>query len=358
MITQINQMNLINQMIYNPVTNTYPDYPIDDIRNHQNNLNQLNKGNNNPQMNYNTQKIPKTNNYNLQNPKINYNNNTNIIYGNSLNKPGNLNKRNINNNQNNNIYNNSNPNPNNTINPNINNSQGQIQGKMKYVKSDKNLFSNFDQTELNSNQDLKSSNNPNKNWKGYNNNPSHFNANYSNSSRYNNLNNNSISKINDGEDSTYNDEKYFGNDDYSQKEPGSTFSSVDNIESNLYQNQFKSQPNNSYIKIIIKLKDKFETIELQKEDDILLQAKEFCSKNNMSPDLIKPIYNYINQSLNSLKVILEKKVDEKLMENLNTAKLKYDEVKCSENNYHSDSELYLNQMSHNDISTLDSNTSY
>ena len=216
-----------------------------------------------------------------------------------------MSKRNMNN-GNNNMYQGNNN--------NLNNNALQ---KLKYGKSDKNLDNIGDQVDSISNQDFKQNNNnynnKNKNWRGFqNNNPNNFNNmnnNGTNYNNYNNTNNNRFNipinnKINEGEDQYFNEEKSFNNEDISQKGQGLNISSGENYENNFSNSKFKNQQiNNCYVKIVIKLKDKMEIIEIQKEDDILMQAKEFCVKNNMNSELIKPIYNYINQSLNYLGVV-------------------------------------------------------
>ncbi len=413
-MNQMNQMNIINQMINyssNSNTNFNNDYPMDDLRNLPNNINQINKGN--THLNFNSQKMNKSNNMNLQNQKPNYNNN--LMYVNNLSNRNNINKKNM---GNTNLYQGGNP--------------GQT--KMKYVKSDKNLIS--------SGMDQEFKNGTNKNWRGVyhpHNNPSHlnnmvnpqnqsmnvsnaksnsmnqnltnnvnnlgypnpnninitnFNSHSSNRNSNNhnmimnnihndnilnignnminnmtNLRNNFNNNLNIGnqnmiidEDPNFSEEKYFVNDELSQKGPNSNNSSADNLEMNANQQiQFKNQAlnNDCSIKIVIKLNEnRFEMIEIQKDDDIFSQTKEFCIKNNLNSELIKPIYNYVYQSITALGLIFEKKMDLDMLENLKTAKVKYEELKEVENNYHSDSEIYMSQFNHCEVSTLDSNTSY
>lgn len=402
-MNQMNQMSLINQMIsYNSTSNNSynNEFPIDDIRNHSNNLN-LNKGNNN--LNFNPQKMGKASNMNIQNQKPNFN--SNIMYVNNMsNRNNNINKKNINNNG---IY--------------QGNNGGQT--KMKYVKSDKSLVSSIS----NIDQDFKSG--ANKNWRGYNaqNNQNHLNNllnthnisnnlsshnlisntilgaansnsipinnivgnvnNNSNNNNFLNQNNMNISnfnsvsasnKINSNsqnltnnlrnnnnitnnelDDPNFSEEKYFVNEDnISPKD--SPLLSNDNSENQYNQLYLKNQANSSnFIKIVMKLSEnKTEIFEVQKNGDIVCQIKEFCMKNNVNSELIKPIYNYVIQSINTLGLLMEKKVDNRIIENLQIAKNKFEEIKEIENNYHSDSEIYLHQLNNCEISTIDSNTSY
>jgi len=401
MMNQMNQMNLLNQMInYNVNNNTTfnNDFSIDDIRNHTNNLDQITKGAQN--ISFASQKIGKSPNINMQNQKPNFNNNlmyVNNINNRSNNLNNNNNKKNINSNG---IY--------------QGNGNGQV--KIKYVKSDKNLLSaNLE------NQEFKSlNNNSNKNWRGSlqgnlgnllniseNNagpnantnlplgitpnglngnflkpnglNISNFNSNSSNKNNSNinnygrnipskenlkNMNNsrNNYSSMNNSilqENEEFNINYTEANEEASANYHNSnTISSAS--DNNSLNNQIKTTPNkNCFIKIVVKLdEDRYDVIEIQKEDDILAQTKEFCTKNNLNAELIKPIYNYIQQSLNTLGVVLEKKVDSNTIESLKFAKNQYEEHKVLESNYHSDTEIYMNQFNNCDVSTLDSNTSY
>jgi len=134
-----------------------------------------------------------------------------------------------------------------------------------------------------------------------------------------------------------------------------------NSDNNSLLNQMKTNAplKKTFIKIVVKLNnERLDIIEIQKDDDILAQANNFCVKNNLNTELIKPIYNYIQQSLNTLGIVMEKKVDSNTIESLKFAKNQYEEMKELESNYHSDSEIYVNQFNNCDVSTLDSNTSY
>ena len=130
-------------------------------------------------------------------------------------------------------------------------------------------------------------------------------------------------------------------------------------DNNQNENSSEQQKDNCFIKIVIKLsEDRIEVIEIQKGIDIFMQTNDFCLKNNIDNDLVRPIFNYIQQSLNTLGMIFEKKMDNEILENLKKAKSKYEEIKEMENNYHSDTDILIRNQYHCENSSFDFNGSF
>jgi hypothetical protein len=59
------------------------------------------------------------------------------------------------------------------------------------------------------------------------------------------------------------------------------------------------------LQIVIKLIDKEETINLTRSEDTLKVSKDFCIKNQLNDELIKPIQQKIKQALKSIDLILD-----------------------------------------------------
>ena len=59
------------------------------------------------------------------------------------------------------------------------------------------------------------------------------------------------------------------------------------------------------LQIVIKLMDKEEIINLNRNEDTLKVSKEFCAKNQLNDELAKPIQQKIKQALKSIDLILD-----------------------------------------------------
>jgi hypothetical protein len=99
--------------------------------------------------------------------------------------------------------------------------------------------------------------------------------------------------------------------------PNKTWRNHNNIQDNFVKKEILDTPSpiakdasyenedKAVLQIIIKLIDKEEIISLTKSEDPLKVSKEFCLKNQLNDDLIKPIQHKIKQALKSIDLILD-----------------------------------------------------
>lgn len=113
------------------------------------------------------------------------------------------------------------------------------------------------------------------------------------------------------------------------------------------------------IKINIKLtEDRFETLEVIKGIDIFTQINEFCEKKNIDSELVSPIFGYVEKSLKALGLFLTQKTNTEFLEKLKYMQKYYEDHKELDNQYHSDTEVFVGNNSHYEGSLMDSNTSF
>lgn len=124
---------------------------------------------------------------------------------------------------------------------------------------------------------------------------------------------------------------YFNNNNYSHNKYNNYFNKTKNrvINFNKTEEWKDNVKDKDTLIVSIKLKDKEHFIHINKNDNLYTKATIFCAENNLSNNLIKPIFEIISKGCESLNSLMGKVLLNQEIGKLEYVKSNYEELKKS-----------------------------